>query len=38
MGRNNEIKNNFEKTRKILEIAQKIGEQGDVPYQLKYWF
>mgnify|MGYP001194494717 FL=1 len=33
-----DLKNNFKKVRKILEVAETIGRQDDVPYQLKYWF
>ena len=33
-----DLKNNFGKVRKILELAEQIGNQNDVPYQLKHWF
>jgi hypothetical protein len=32
------MKTNFVKTRKTLELAMKIGELDDIPYQFKYWF
>lgn len=33
-----DLKMNFKRTRKMLEIAEIYGECDDVPYQLKYWF
>jgi hypothetical protein len=33
-----DLKNNFVKVRKVLELAEKIGNQNDIPYQLKFWF
>lgn len=33
-----DLRSNFEKVRKVLELAEKISTQEDIPYQLKYWF
>lgn len=37
-GRIVDLKDNYIKMRKILEMAERVSTHNDIPYQLKYWF